>query len=278
MSTTSATTAPQIPTSSSTTTSKSAVSSPNGTSKTSTRKVALIDTEEGYRSVRKGVESGAIVRFDARTVDEVEAAYWQIKKDQDQYSHVVFDTVSEFSKRALREVMARRYGTRKLWDILDEKSSYTNYGDVAKIVMEVMFNLRQLDIPVILVAHEIDRENPENNQQKQLMPSAVGQQIAPDLMANADAMFRLGMAASDVEINGKVYSKGTRVLRTKPDGRVWCGYREELGVEVPELIPNPKLSEIAKLFGGSLPKKLILFSAPKLGKTTLACQPLEENK
>lgn len=278
MSGTTTTSRTENPTLSSTPSKTSSPSSPNATSGTLKHKiVALIDTEEGYRSVRKGVESGAIQRFDARTVDEVDAAYWEIKRNQDRYSHVVFDTVTEFSKRAFREVMVRKYGTRGLWEMLDEKSSYTNFGDVAKIVLEVMFNLRQLSIPVIYILHEKDQENPENSNAKQLLPSAIGQQIAPDLMANADAMFRLGLAAGAVTINGVEYDKGTRFLRTKPDGRVWAGYREDYGANIPELIPNPTLSHIVKLFGG-LPKKTVLFSAPKIGKTTLACQTLEEQK
>src|SRR5579859_6178025 len=55
-----------------------------------TKVVALIDVEEGLDSVEDLIAAGKVQRFAAGTVEDVEAAFWEIKRNQDRYSHVVF--------------------------------------------------------------------------------------------------------------------------------------------------------------------------------------------
>jgi hypothetical protein len=248
-------------------------------------KVILLDTESGADSVANLIASERVVRYDCSSFEAFEKAYWALVYGQIKGDLVVVDTVSSIVNRFVLDMtldpkdLNPQLG-KTIWNLRDKMRqnqdiwNRVNYG-----MTYVLSGLRNLPMPTIFLIHERERDDPtlmeEGDAGKRNMP-ALPPKILLNVMAGSDVVLRMFRTPRPAAMNGSVYPANTRFIQIENTADAVTGVRltPEQDAKLPKSIAVPDgacgLALLAQAMGG-LPRKMTVYSFPKVGKTVFGC-------
>lgn len=251
-------------------------------------KVALLDTEQGSASVADLIAAGKVDRYDCGTFEKFENVYWALRQGRIKADVVVVDTVDSLVDGFVRDctfdpkdidpaagktVWVQRNKMRQNQDIWNR----VNYG-----CTYLLSGIRELPLPSIFLIHEKERIDPTAegltsgpDAEKRNMP-ALPPKIYLNVAAGSDVMLRMFRTTAPIYRNGVTYPKDTRLIQIENTADAVTGVRltPEQDEALPDYIVLPDrvcgLQLLAQALGG-LPRKLTVYSFPKVGKTVFGC-------
>ena len=106
--------------------------------------------------------------------------------------------------------------------------------------------------------------------QDKVAPDAQGM-VLSNLICNADAIIRLKRTMLPLQIGETIYPAGTRqLLIAEGPSSVDCAIGGRAWPPLPEYILEPTLEKFIAAYHGTLAHNIVLYGAPKVGKTTFA--------
>lgn len=234
------------------------------------KKIALIDTEEGFASVANLIDEGKVELFPANSFEKADAAVAKIFKDADKYSRVVLDPVTTMAT-TLNNTLTLK-GSNVVGGIWEKRNSLRiaqdQWGQMSTMVILLTRTLYELPCQVVLTCHEGTRENPFDG--IEMHAPDLNRMILKDLYGYCDAIVRLGKMPQKGVIDGKDVPAGTRVLRLQDSPQYMAKGRDTLPYSRPELLANPSMSSFLSVCKPS-PRKIVVYGPPGVGKTVFAC-------
>lgn len=238
--------------------------------------VALLDTEEGRDSVRDLIDAGKVTVYDCSSFEKIEKVYWAFVNKQISADLIVWDTLSSSVDQFVSDVTIDPEDLRgkTIWSVRNKMRqnqdiwNRVNYG-----IKFLITGFRELPIPTIFNVHEREREDftAEADDVERNMP-ALTPKILAHTMARSDLVLRLYRSPIAFTHDGKQYDKDTRMLQIANTADAYTGVRvtPTLDASLPPVIVDPTLAKLAATLG-YLPKKITVYSFPKVGKTVFAC-------
>jgi hypothetical protein len=248
-------------------------------------KVILLDCEAGSDSVADRIADGRVVRYPTDTFEAFEKTYWALQYGQIKGDLVVVDTVSSIVNRFVLDTTLdpkdlKPNEGKTIWSLRDKMRqnqdiwNRVNYG-----MTYVLTGLRNLPIPTIFLIHERERDDPtlmeEGDAGKRNMP-ALPPKILLNVMAGSDVVLRMYRTPKMQFIDGVTYPANMRMLQIENTADAVTGVRvtPEQDAKLPKFIALPDkacgLALLAQAMGG-LPRKMTVYSFPKVGKTVFGC-------
>jgi hypothetical protein len=236
--------------------------------------IALLDCDNGYLSIKDLSDNGAVQVYSCKTFQDTENVFWAFYRGQlAKPSLVVVDTITALASKTRQDVVLdpASKGANTLWSLGEAAvASQREWGISGDLVVRLLRNIYEMDIPSIFVAHEGERDDPMSGISKKAPD--LQKMILSSVVCNADAIVRLKLSSLPIALpDGTIAPPGTRLLLLKPTGDSAVGVRAIR--PLPEYIVNPTLNDFVTVLGGIeyFPHNTLLFGAPKSGKTSFAC-------
>lgn len=195
--------------------------------------------------------------------DDMEEAYWWLKKNTGRYKTVVIDTVSQWQQLVVEEIAksSKKKGKDKAagdWGSMSQRA----WGDVATRMKTWIINFRDLTkdgYNVVFIAQDrvFNAGDDEDSSDDQISPE-VGPALSPAikgvLNAAVSVIGNTFVAAYTVkkEVNGKKVSKEKIEyrLRVGPSSVYTTKVRKPRGTKAPPFISDPTYEDIMEIITG----------------------------
>ena len=244
-------------------------------------RVILLDTEAGSSSVADLIAAGKVERFDCSTFERFEQCAWALQFGQIKGDLVVVDTVSSVTDRFVRDVTIdpgdlNPQAGKTYWSLRNKmRQSQDVWNRVNPAMTAILTLIRELPIPSIFTVHERERDDftqIENEEEPRRNMPALPRRILLNVMGGSDMVVRLYKTVTPTYWEGQTYPANTRVLQIENTADAVTGVRltPEQDAKLPRRIYDPTLAKLAAALGG-LPRKLAVYSFPKVGKTVFGC-------
>jgi hypothetical protein len=237
--------------------------------------IMLLDCDvSGHLSVLDLVQAGQVQAFPCKTFQDTENIFWAIYRNQlPKPDMIIVDTITALASKTRMDVVLdpASKGSQTLWNLGEAAvASQREWGICGDLVVRLLRNIFELDIPSIFIAHEGERSDPMSGIDKK-SPDLQKAILGP-VVSVADAIVRLKSSSLPLAgAGGVIHPPGTRQLMLNPTGDSAVGVRSIR--KLPDYLINPVLGDLAAALGGweYWPHNTLLFGPPKVGKTTFAC-------
>lgn len=241
----------------------------------------------GTESVQDLIDAGKVKHITLPSFPAFDLACNDLVKAVTPEDVVILDTISTLANTMRGDFRLGVEESNDLWGKRNlyfggDKNFLTQYEAAEKMIMRRLKNLRARGCRIVTIVHE-DEQVDQITMTKKRAPQ-LNQAFYGSLMAHSTDVFRLSMFFEDVKGNdGKLlYKSGTRVLYLQsaegPEGHVTKYHvTRDVADALPKGIIDPTMSKLI----ATLKKKpgwLVIYGAPGLGKTTLACSEAYEEK
>jgi hypothetical protein len=246
-------------------------------------KTLLIDLERGTDSIQGRIASGDVIWFPANGHDDVERAFWALKKGKPldgckQQSGEVYEAdLTDVALMALDSTAAWVNNTfldigfkeaytagKTTWSLVDEFGDARHmYNKTTNLVKQVYRYIRSLDIPTIFTAGEDTKETP--------LRVSMNPALQETFEYLTDALLHMMKAPQDIKWAGGVIPEGTRMIGCADNSVYRAKGRFPENIEpVPFIYPDPTIEDIKRTFGGTIPKRIVVYGPAGVGKTRFA--------
>lgn len=190
--------------------------------------------------------------------NDIERAYWFLKKNNDRFKSVVIDTVSQLQNIAI-ELAMEELGKSDLeagnWGSLTQGE----WGKVAGLLKSKITEFRDLPLEVVFIAqHRVFDIESEDDDRNRIIDPEIGPQMMPSVAKHLNASCSI-IGNTFIREVEKV-TKGKRkedeetdkeyCLRIGPDPVYITRVRKPVGVKIPSVIVDPTYKDILALIKG----------------------------
>lgn len=219
--------------------------------------ILILDiSEKGTDSIRdvKGVD---VIRV--RTWDQLDKAYWYLKQEgHKKYKTVGLDTVSGAQELAIKKVLEEKglepeEGKLGGWGTMAKR----DWGAVSSDLKSLIFNLRELPMNVVYIAHDrVSKEEEDEDDNSAIAPS-VGPRLMPSVASVLNAAVGvIGNTFIFEEVRKIKLGKTTKTkhitgygLRIGPHAYYTTKVRKPKSIIVPAVMKDPSYDKIKELYG-----------------------------
>lgn len=191
--------------------------------------------------------------------NDIERAYWFLKKNNDRFKTVGLDTVSQLQNIAI-ELAMEELGKSDLeagnWGSLTQGE----WGKVAGLLKAKITEFRDLPLEVVFIAqHRVFDIESEDDDRNRIIDPEIGPQMMPSVAKHLNASCSIigNTFIREVEVNKKSrkYKEGDETdkeycLRVGPDPVYITRVRKPVGVKIPSIIVDPTYKDILALIKG----------------------------
>ncbi len=227
--------------------------------------ILLLDmNDRGDDSVSEYDEDDLEV-MDISDPDDLDDAYWFLKKNPKRYKTVVMDTVTQLQQMFVERVSDRKKSTKRGkrtqaagdWGTMTKQ----DWGEVAAEMKNEVTRFRDLPMEVVFLAQDRIFGAEEDDQETLLEPE-VGPRLSPSVNKHlcaavhviGNTFLRIKKLKKKVEKNGKekvvTTEKIVYCLRVGPNPVYTTKVRKPRELDVPELIENPTYDDIIDIING----------------------------
>ena len=195
--------------------------------------------------------------FDAVEWEDIEDAYWFLKKNPDRYKTVVLDTVTMIQALAMEFTMEKKKTKKALgtWGSMTKQE----WGQVAELMKTQIINFRNLPMEVVFIAQDrtFNFDDEEGATDEAIMPE-VGPRLMPSVASVLNAAVHvIGNTFVRVryvkkEVNGKKkdVQRIEYCLRIGPNPVYITKVRKPKSIEAPAFIVDPTYEDIIDTIEG----------------------------
>lgn len=224
----------------------------------------------GSASVSHLVQSGHVISYPVPDFTTAEQIVKALSEGRIPCDMVVLDTATALADAAMMHILVdpskAKGGWEPWWDKRKAlKGSWDDYGTAGRVWGNLLFGLRRLPIPNIIVAHEAEKDDPLGGA-KAVAPN-LQKKINDALYAHADGILRLFQASTAFQWNGAMVPPNTRILQLARTADAACGVRVPPTRQVPPILIEPTFQQFVEVIG-YVPHSLVIYGPPKVGKTT----------
>lgn len=196
--------------------------------------------------------------FDVKEWDDIEDAYWYLKKAKHSFKTVVLDTVSQLQQLCIIQQLEKK---KKPTDRAGDWGTMTkrDWGDVGAKMKTWITRFRDLDMDVVFVAQDrIFNEGDEDDDTGGMIEPEVGPRLSPAVATHLNASVSfigntfIRQRSKTKKVGGK---KKTRkiieyCLRIGPDPVYITKTRKPKGIIPPSVLVDPGYEAIMDLIKG----------------------------
>lgn len=219
--------------------------------------ILLLDIkDEGTDSV---TDVEGLKVWDIDTVDELEDAYWYLKKNPDKFKTVILDTVTMLQHLKIDDLVGAKL--EKLGKQAGDWGTMTkqDWGAVASYLKTWITNFRDLPMNTVFIAQErVFNVDYEDSTEGMIDPE-IGPALSPSVKSHLNAAVSvIGNTFIRSRIIKKKDAKGKTTETEKIEYCLGIGpssiytrkVRKPKSVELPDLIANPEYKDIIEIIEG----------------------------
>lgn len=243
----------------------------------------LIDLEEGWLPLKSKIESGQIARYSCRVFDDMEKPFWALVRGEKSIKNgdrevdltdiglVIIDSITSAATIAIDDatISPEKVWNSSIWEQRENMiPDKREWGKMSRMMSRAMRYYRNLPIPTIFIFAEDPRAIPK---EPDINPALVR-----EVHSFADCM--LYLFVSPMAIPGTDVQAGQRVMGFEPNATFLAKARFPDDVKPIRFMTDPTLDKLQDAFGGGIPKKIILYGPPGVGKTKFSGSATKEIK
>lgn len=211
--------------------------------------------------------------YEVEEWNDLERAYWYLKKNPGKYNTVILDTVSQLQGIAIETVLAEKGKKGSADDIGWGTMTQKEWGEVASMLKPKIIEFRDLPINMVFIAqHRVFNiaVDEEDDPKTALLAPEVGPQMMPSVAKHLNASVGIiGNTFIRTRIEEKVVKKtvgrGRRAktteevqeiehieycLRVGPNSLYTTKMRKSKSIKLPDVIVDPDYNKIIKTLKG----------------------------
>lgn len=220
--------------------------------------ILLIDLQdEGDESVMD-VEDLDV--FEPKTIEELEAGYWFLKRNPKKYATVIIDTVTQLQAMGVKDIMANAKKPAKMKNKkLGDWGSMTKqqWGEVSNKLQRLIADFRGLPCHTVFLAQEKTIDPDEDNDDG--VADVMMPEVGPAAMKSLASLVCSGSSfIGHTFIRNRTVKKGLKrtrkteyCMRVGPNPVYITKVRKPKSIDVPDFIANPTYADIDKLKQGT---------------------------
>lgn len=189
------------------------------------------------------------------SIDDIEDVYYYLKKNQEGYKTVVFDTITQLQQLTLETIVQGKNKNRENvgdWGTVTKRE----YGDTAAKMKEWIINFRDLPMEVVFIAQErTNRTDDEDENTDRMIIPEVGPGVMPSVAGHLNAAVAF-IGNTFIRLQTRTILKGEKKikkdetrysLRIGPNPVYTTKIRKPKGIKLPPLLDDPTYNDVIHL-------------------------------